>query len=133
LHLHFKTSPLKREASRFIIVGILNTSIHAAIALYASYILNFSIVAANLSGFFVATIFSFVINTTWSFSRRLSKRFFTRFFLVSLLLFSFNLMVSKLAEEYQVIPAVAILLAATMSPAISFLLHKFWTYKNITT
>jgi len=133
LRLHFKTTPLKQEAYRFIIVGIVNTLIHTAIALYASYILEFSIVAANLSGFFVATVFSFVINTTWSFSQRLSKRFFIRFFLVSLLIFSFNLMVSKLAEDYQIIPAVAILLAATMSPAISFLLHKFWTYRAFTT
>ncbi|RON01585.1 sugar translocase [Pseudomonas brassicacearum] len=122
-------SALIKRGLRFAVTGLFVTVLHAVIAvLFINYVLPMPPLA-NGAAFAVATVVSYVINTTWSFSSRLHGRTLMRFMAVSgagLLLAMVVAWAAQMAGLHYLLGIGAVALTI---PAFTFVLHNFWTYR----
>jgi putative flippase GtrA len=84
---------------------------------------------ANGVAFVVATIFSYTINTLWSFSSPLHGRNLFRFVAVSMVGCLLAVTVSGTAQHYGLHYWYGIGLVVFTVPPVTFLLHSLWTYR----
>ncbi|MEN5314444.1 GtrA family protein [Pseudomonas koreensis] len=122
-------SALIQRGLRFAVTGLFVTALHALIAVLFINFVAPQPPLANGVAFAVATVVSYVINTTWSFSARLHGRTLARFMLVSFggfLLAMFVAWAAQLAGLHYLLGIGAV---ALIIPAFTFVLHNFWTYR----
>ncbi|NYH07541.1 GtrA family protein [Pseudomonas moraviensis] len=122
-------SPLIQRGLRFAVTGLFVTALHALVAVLFINFVSPVPPLANGVAFIVATVVSYVINTTWSFSARLHGKTLLRFMLVSaggFLLAMFVAWAAQMAELHYLAGIVAVALTI---PAFTFVLHNFWTYR----
>lgn len=123
-------SPVFRQSlGRFALTGVGATALHTVVALGLISQLNTSPPLANGVAFCVATIFSYVVNTLWSFSAAPAKRNFWRFLVVALIGLLLAMGLAWLAEQLHWPPIAGIALVVAIVPTFSFLLHRLWTYR----
>ncbi|MBU6959708.1 GtrA family protein [Pseudomonas sp. CVAP len=122
-------SALIKRGLRFAVTGLFVTALHAVVAvLLINYVLALPPVANGVA-FSVATLVSYVINTSWSFSSRLHGRTLVRFMMVSgagLLLAMLVAWAAQMAGLHYLLGIGAVALTI---PAFTFVLHNFWTYR----
>jgi putative flippase GtrA len=118
-----------KQVQRFAVSGLLATGLHALVAI--GLIESFAISAplANGIAFLVATVFSYAANTLWSFSSALHGRNLFRFICVSIIGGTLATSVSALVAHYNLHYLVGIGIVAVTVPPVTFLLHRFWTYR----
>lgn len=104
------------------------TGLHVAVAFSLITTILPVPAVANGIAFVVANLFSYAINTLWTFSRPLQGRSLVRFVLVSLFGFIIAVTVSGLAEWYGLHYWYGIGLVVCCVTPVTFLLHNFWTY-----
>lgn len=114
---------------RFALSGLLVTGLHIFIATAAIQILSLAPSLANGLAFVVATVFSYLIHTRWSFSRPLHGKNLIRFSVVSLIGLSLAMVTSGAAQYYGLHYWYGIFFVVCTVPPITFLLHNFWTYR----
>jgi putative flippase GtrA len=108
---------------------VLITAIHATIAIGLNGYLSVAPVLANAAAFILATLISYVVNTYWSFSRRMGGATLRRFLLVSLIGFFCTTLIAAAAQLSGLSPLVGVGAIVIAIPSISFLIHYFWTYQ----
>lgn len=114
---------------RFCVTGVLNTGLHALVALSFLRLVLDSPAIANGVAFAVATTFSCVVNTLWSFSRRLERAVFLRFGTVSLLGCGLSMAVAGAAARLGAPDWLGICFVVIVVTPITYLLHRGWTYR----
>jgi len=122
---------LARQAQRFAISGLLATGIHVLVA--ASF-MRFAMPVpsiANGVAFGVASIFSYMANTMWSFSSPLHGSNLLRFVAVSSLGCLLAMSVSGTAEYLGLDYRFGIGLVVCVVPPITFVMHRCWTYRQL--
>ncbi|BBP69446.1 hypothetical protein PHLH6_14500 [Pseudomonas sp. Seg1] len=122
-------SLLIQRGLRFALTGIFVTGLHALVAVLFINFIAPQPPLANGVAFAVATVVSYVINTTWSFSARLHGRTLMRFLLVSLGGFLLAMLVAWGAQMAGLHYLLGIGAVALTIPAFTFVLHNFWTYR----
>ena len=128
-HAILSRNTMLRRAVRFALTGVFVTGVHAAatIAFIQTWIPSPPL--ANGAAFIAATLVSYFINTRWSFSTRLRGRTFARFVAVAILGFLLAMLVALGVQELGFDYPVGIGAVAVTIPAVTFLLHNFWTYR----
>lgn len=119
---------ISRQLRRFIVSGLLATGFHAVIA---TTLVTFSAVAppvANGLAFVLATVFSYSINTLWSFSRSPEVKNMRRYILVSVIGLFQAVSISAIAQSYGLSYLHGIALVILIVTPTTFMLHSFWTY-----
>lgn len=120
---------LRRQARRFAVSGLLVTGLHAVVAAgFINFVLHVPSLANGVA-FIVATVFSYLVNTLWSFSKPLHKRNLVRFIFVSVVGFLLAVTVSAAAQNFGLNYMSGIGLVVCIVPPVTFLLHSFWTYR----
>jgi putative flippase GtrA len=122
-------NPLPTRFVRFVLTGLGLTLVHTLLA--AAFIELVSPIPALANGlaFAAATVLSYLVNTHWSFSARLSGESFKRFLIVSVIGLVLAMLISwsvQLAGHHYLW---GILAVAVSVPPVTFLLHNFWTYR----
>ena len=118
------------KAMKFGLSGILATGLHVAVASgLITTVLPVPAVANGIA-FVVANLFSYAINTLWTFSHPLQGRSLLRFVLVSLTGLIIAVTVSGLAQWYGLNYWYGIGLVVCCATPVTFLLHNVWTYKQ---
>jgi putative flippase GtrA len=120
---------LTRQALRFGISGLLATGLHVIVAMAFIQFAMPAPAIANGVAFVVATTFSYLVNTMWSFSNPLHGRNLFRYCVVSSVGLALAMMVSGGAEHYGLHYMWGIFLVVLTVPPVTFLLHSFWTYR----
>jgi putative flippase GtrA len=121
---------LTRQALRFGVTGLLATGLHVFVAtVFIQHVLAVPAIANGVA-FAVATLFSYLLNTMWSFSRALHGRNLLRFCVVSLVGLTLAMIVSGAAQHYGLHYMWGILFVVLSVPPVTFLLHSFWTYRE---
>ena len=116
---------------RFGCIGLLNTSLHFfVVIIFVEKILP-KPVLANSIAFIVATIFSYIINTNWSFSHRMTISNLLRFLLVSSVGLCLTIFISSIARSQGVGYILATFLVVILVPPVTFLLHFYWTFGEV--
>ena len=121
---------LQTRFVRFIVTGVLLTGLHTLLAAaFIEWISPLPPIANGLA-FACATLVSYLVNTHWSFSARLSRNTFRKFLIVSVCGFVLAMLVSwgmQLAGYHYLLGIMAV---AVCVPPVTFLLHNFWTYRQ---
>jgi putative flippase GtrA len=120
---------LIQRGLRFAVTGLFVTALHALVAVLLINFINAQPPLANGAAFVVATVVSYVINTTWSFSARLHGKTLRRFLLVSAGGFLLAMLVAWAAQMAGLNYLLGIVAVALTIPAFTFVLHNFWTYR----
>jgi putative flippase GtrA len=115
---------------RFGVTGVLTTGFHVSIAVAMFNLVAPSQAIANGAAFIVATIFSYIVNTLWSFSTTIRRKNLLRYFFIASICFVVSIEVSEFAESMGVDYLLGIGAVAMIVPIISFILHQLWTYRQ---
>ncbi len=122
-------SELIQRGLRFALTGMFVTALHALVAVLFINFVSPQPPLANGVAFVVATVVSYVINTTWSFSARLHGKTLLRFLMVSAGGFVLAMFVAWAAQMAGLHYLLGIVAVALTIPAFTFVLHNFWTYR----
>jgi len=113
---------------RYILVGGTSTFIHIIVAsLYAYFIID-SVFKANIIGFFVAYIFSYILQSKLVFKHILNIKTSMKYFIVQFLSLIFAITISTLFASFNIY--IKILITSMLLPLITFVIHKLWTFKS---
>jgi len=126
-----------RQFIRFSFIGLLNTGIHFCIAMLLingfyleNYLIKMRLGTANSIAFFIATIFSFFMNTLWSFTSVINQKNILRYVCVALLGLTFTVLMARIAEIIGLSSIEGVVLIVCTMPFLNFGMHKWWTYQK---
>lgn len=119
-----------RQIIFFAGIGFLNTSVHGLVLVAAVEFFLLGVTVSHLMAFYVANIFSYIMNSKLTFRSELSFIRYGRFFIASLLSLGMTLLVSRLAEKYGLHYLLGFLLVIGLVPVLNFLVMKFWTFSG---
>lgn len=115
---------------RFAVTGLALTGVHTLLAAAFIELVSPLPPIANGLAFACATVLSYLINTHWSFSAKLSGNTFRKFLIVSLVGFVLAMLISWFMQLAGYHYLLGILAVAIGVPPVTFLLHNFWTYRS---
>ena len=115
---------------RFALVGVAATLIHVAIATGLINAMQLHPAIANGAAFIVANSFSYIFNTRWSFTGRISLLTWHRFISVSGAAWLMTIFISWLVAALGGSYLLGIMLVVTIVPALSYLAHHNYTYRR---
>ena len=114
---------------RFGVTGAIATGVHALVAAAFVNLVAPIPTLANGVAFAVATVFSYVLNTLWSFGQPLRGRTLLRFVVVALIGCALAVGVSGAMERAGFNYLAGILAVVAVVPPVTFVLHGLWTYR----
>ena len=112
----------------FAVVGVLNTLVHGSILVMAVEFLALGVTLSHLLAFFIATVFSYFMNSRFTFAVPPSWARYARFLAASLLALAMTLFLSWMADRQGLHYLAGFALIVVLVPMFSFLLMKFWTF-----
>ena len=115
---------------RFAIVGVLNTVLHLAVVAILTQLFGVSQLISNSTAYLVASSFSFIMNSIWSFQARPEAHRYIRFQVVGLLGLAICAFFGYLGDAFGWHFVVAVLLSGCALPLITFLAHRSYTYSQ---
>lgn len=123
---------LRLPLVRFLIVGVANTLTGLGTMYAAMYFLGLDIVSANILGYTIGIIQSFLLNKSWTFgSNDRAVSSFLRFLLVLAVAYSANLVTVIVTNAvFAVNPYLAQALGIFPYTAIGYLGSRFFVFRN---
>ncbi len=124
-------SPI-RQFALFCAIGLVNTAVGYAAILFASFVLGFSLYAANAFGYGVGLLISFTLNRRVTFgSRTAALPGLARFALAFVPCYGLNLLVLHLAVHSLALPEYLAQAAAITTYTIAFFaLCRFFVFRR---
>lgn len=122
------TLSLYKQFLKFGVIGGAATGIHVAVFLALIEWIKWNYVQSNFVAYAVATLWSFVGNSFWSFGCRPSGYRFVRYMCVAVFGLVLSMGVSWACELMLVNAFVTILWIVMLVTPTTFLLHRYWTF-----
>lgn len=120
-----------REVIAFGFVGGMATVTHYVCAMASNELLSTPLYLANLIGYLCAVGVSFVGHSKVTFQQDMSQALFRRFCIMSVTTFGLSeLLLWFLESGLQLQARIVMLIVVVTIPAISYLLNKFWVYRQ---
>ncbi|HLP80658.1 MAG TPA: GtrA family protein [Nitrosomonas sp.] len=119
-----------RQLTGFSLIGVINTAIHLSIVTGMVELLEVHPIPANGCAFLSANLFSFWANSRWSFRTAVTGQRYLRFLIVSLIGLAVSIISIAMSEALQWHYLTGVLLSFVFLPLITFLAHRYWTWKN---
>ena len=110
----------------FAVIGVANTLIHGFILVLLVELLGAAVVLSLM----VANIFSYLMNSYFTFKTALFINGYARFFLASLLALGLTLTLSWIMEELGLNYMAGFLVIVAVVPLCSFMLMKLWAFQQ---
>jgi len=119
---------LNYKLVRYALTGGLATAVHITIAYCYIYFINNALFIANILGFIVAFIFSYLLQSLFVFKHTLTLMKAIKFFSVQ---FS-SLLISILSSDYLPLENsyFKTIIVVLLLPLFTYIIHKFWTFKE---
>lgn len=114
---------------KFGVTGIGSTIIHIIVASTLISIFENNTQVGNGVAFIIATIFSYTVNTLWSFSNKINPKNAIRFFVTSLFGLCLTIFISWLADRFGLHYLTGIAIIVVTVPVYTFSAHSLWTYR----
>jgi len=113
---------------RYGLTGGIATLIHFSLALLVLAQWPQAFALANLLGFSLAFLFSYWVQTCWVFENQLSLANALRFLLVQLTALCLSVWLSSQLNQFHNIIKVGVVIV--LLPALTFIIHRFWTFSR---
>jgi len=117
------------QLAKYGFFGVIATFVHLFTAWAIIYLFDASVFVSNTFAFFAAFVFSYVFQTLYVFHTTFHFKKFIKFFLVQYGTFLFSYIISNIFPIHN--SYLHTLLIVAIMPLITFLIHKFWTFKEI--
>jgi putative flippase GtrA len=117
------------QLAKYGFFGVIATLVHLFTAWAIIYFFAASVFVSNTLAFFTAFIFSYIFQTLYVFNTSFHPKKFIKFFLVQYGTFLFSYLLSgifPIQNSY-----LHTLLIVAIMPLITFVIHKFWTFKKV--
>ncbi|RXJ73501.1 polysaccharide synthesis protein GtrA [Veronia nyctiphanis] len=121
---------LEIRVIRYGLTGGLATFTHVAIAFSMLHFFTPSVFLANVVGFCCAFILSYLMQSLFVFQHALTLKNAQRFFIVQFAALLTAQLISELFRDTN--SYLRVLLVVLLLPAITYLIHRFWTYRQDT-
>ena len=112
---------------KYAFVGGISTLIHMSIAMLYIYYVNNSVFQSNVSGFLFAYVFSYLVQSKLVFEHKVSVKKATKYFIVQFGALLLAIVFSNLFQSYN--SYIRTIIVIILLPLITFIIHKFWTFK----
>ncbi len=112
---------------RYGFIGGISTLIHISIASLFIYFISNSLFLSNITGFVVAYIFSYTIQSKFVFENQISLEKAIKYFLVQIGALIIAILLSDILNEFN--SYIKSIIVAFLLPLVTFFIHKFWTFK----
>ncbi|WP_457743409.1 GtrA family protein [Sulfurimonas sp.] len=117
------------QLAKYGFFGVIATLVHLLTAWAIIYLFAASVFSANIFAFFTAFVFSYIFQTLYVFSSSFRLKKLLKFFAVQFGTFLFAYLLSDvfpITNSY-----LHTLLIVAIMPLVTFLIHKFWTFKEV--
>ena len=114
---------------KYYLIGGLAVALHLLMVVCMVELWQIKSTIANAIAFVLATIFSNIANTYWSFEARVTGKILIRFWIVATFGLVLAILISSLANHMHLHYLIGTLMVVLVTPIISYTLHKNWTYK----
>jgi putative flippase GtrA len=121
---------LSVQLRRFLLSGVLATGVHFVVAVTMIRHGQAEPALANAVAFVVATMFSYVINTLWSFGGAIGGPTLVRFCMVQLLGVALAALVSGTVDWLGLHYLIGIACVPLFVTPVTYTLHRLWTYRT---
>ena len=115
------------QVVKYGLVGALSTLIHICVAWTYMYFTNGFVAIANIAAFLVAYVFSYLAQSKIVFKSGLNLKKALRFFFIQFIALLIAMFLSDFTDQNGYVKTVLIIF---VMPIITFLIHKFWTFKQ---
>lgn len=116
------------QLSKYGFFGVIATLVHLGVAWGMIYLFDAGVLFANSVAFFTAFIFSYIFQTLYVFQSHFHLKRFIRFFLVQYGAFLASYLLSNVVQLEN--SYFQTLLIVVIMPVVTFIIHKFWTFKE---
>ncbi|KYK81493.1 GtrA family protein [Aggregatibacter actinomycetemcomitans] len=117
---------MMKQFFRYFSVGIINTIIHWGV-FYLFYRLTYIQSLSNLIGFSAAVIFSFFVNSKYTFEKEIN--IIRMVFYVSFMgLMSY--LIGLIADKIEALPAITLIISSGISLILGFLYSRYIIFRN---
>jgi putative flippase GtrA len=115
---------------RFCAVGVLATALHLSVSFVALNFADLTVWGANLFGFLVAAVFSYLGHYHFSFaSERIHRAAIARFCVTTLTAYLANIVsVWLLINYFSLEDSIALIIGISVMPIVTFTLSRLWVY-----
>lgn len=124
------SSKTKKEFVVFASIGAFNTLLHTVVVVALVEFLFLNATLSNFFAFMSANVVSFFLNSRYAFYLSPSWKRYRRFFSASIFALVLTLCLSLLAEWMRWHYLVGLALVVFITPTITFMLQKYWTFKE---
>lgn len=123
---HYHT--LLRSFVKFSVTGILNTGIHAFLLwaiVQSQYVSN---AVANVIAFSCANLFSYLMNSIWSFGSKISGSKYIRFLMISIVGVIFSYLIMRVGDYFGFYYMISFLIQIAVMTPLNFLFLKLFVF-----
>jgi len=114
---------------KYYLIGGIAVLLHIVIVVVVIELWDLLPSLANAIAFILATIFSSIANTYWSFQANLNGVVLFRFWCVAALGLCLAIIISGIADYLRFHYLLGVMMVVSITPVVSYTLHKNWTYK----
>jgi len=111
---------------RYAVIGGISTLIHLGVATAFIYYLSPSVFLSNVTGFLIAYLFSYTMQSLHVFGHAISWRKALRYFITQ---FGSLLVSIALTHLFSFNSYIKTFLVVLFMPMVTYTVHKFWTFK----
>jgi len=114
---------------RYGLIGGISTLIHIGIAALFLYAVYNSLFWANVTGFMIAYVFSYLMQSLYVFGHKIDPLKAFKYFVVQFGSLMTSILISYLFTDYN--NYIKTILVVIFMPIVTFVVHKFWTFKEL--
>jgi len=119
---------LAHKISKYAIIGGISTFIHAGIASLYIFAVRNSVFEANIAGFLIAYIFSYLMQSTYVFKHMINITKAVKYFIVQFGSLLTSILISNIFQDFNSYIKTFIIIGCM--PLITYIIHKFWTFNE---
>lgn len=123
-------SNAKREFLFFGLIGILNTFIHSSAVIISVEFFSINPIIGNIIAFFIANVFSFSMNSKYTFKVSYTWTRYMKFLIASQVSLILTILFASLAEYMRWHYLVGLLLVIFIAPLLTFLVQKTFVFNS---
>lgn len=124
---HIK-SILFHKISKYAIIGGISTLIHMGVAAGYLYYIQDAVFAANISGFMVAYVFSYLMQSRFVFKHTINLVKAFKYFIVQFGSLLSSIALTEFLSHYNSYIKTVIIIICM--PMITYIIHKVWTFNE---
>lgn len=117
-----------REIALFAVIGVANTLVHGLVLASAVELLQLPLLIAHTVAFGVANLFSYLLNSLFTFCMPLSVSRYVRFLAASLVALTLTLGIAAAADGSGLDYLYGFAIVVVTVPVFSFVVVKFWAF-----